>query len=87
MGIKELAEKYNLEKSDFWEMKFGGKSNWIITHDACEKIADKEQIEFHIPQVFRDTNSIRISEVHKDFDRWANSEEFWFDITKTWNIF
>tara|TARA_Y100001963_G_scaffold98602_1_gene135681 strand:- start:107 stop:484 length:378 start_codon:yes stop_codon:yes gene_type:complete len=57
MGIKELAEKYNLEKSDFWEMKFGGKSNWIITHDACEKIADKEQIEFHIPQVFRDTNS------------------------------
>lgn len=24
----------------------------------------------------------RISCPHKNFDRWANSEEFWFDITK-----
>ena len=56
MNIKDLAEKYNLEKSDFWEMKFGGKSNWIITHDATEKIADREKIIFHLPQVFRDSN-------------------------------
>lgn len=25
--------------------------------------------------------AIRISCVHKDFDRWANSEEYWFDIS------
>ena len=42
MGIKDLAEKYKLGKSDFWEMKFGGKSMWIITHDAVEKIADMD---------------------------------------------
>lgn len=27
-------------------------------------------------------NAIRISCFHKDFDRWANSEELWFDINK-----
>ena len=57
MDIKDLAKKYNLKKSDFWEMKFGGKSNWIITHDAVEKIADVEVIKFHKPEVFRDNNS------------------------------
>ena len=57
MDIKDLAKKYNLQKSDFWEMKFGGKSNWIITHDAVEKIADVEGIKFHKPEVFRDNNS------------------------------
>ena len=57
MDIKDLAKKYNLDKSDFWEMKYGGKSNWIITHDAVEKIADIEKIIFHLPQIFRDTNS------------------------------
>ena len=57
MGIKELAEKYELGKDDFWDMKFGGKSRWIITHDACEKIAHIEGIKFHKPDVFRDSNS------------------------------
>lgn len=27
-------------------------------------------------------NNIRVSCIHKDFDRWANSEEYLFDITK-----
>jgi len=57
MGIKELAEKYGLKGGDFWEMKFGGKSQWIITHDACEKIANIEGIKFHKPEIFRDSNS------------------------------
>ena len=57
MDIKELANKYELGKGDFWEMKFGGKSQWIITHDACEKIAAKEDIEFSLPQVHADNNS------------------------------
>ena len=57
MDIKDLAKKYKLGKGDFWEMKFGGRSNWIITHDACEKIAHKEEIVFHKPEIFRDNNS------------------------------
>ena len=41
MEIKDLAEKYNLDpKNDFWKHKQSGK--WIITHDACEKIASMD---------------------------------------------
>ena len=43
MQIKELATKYKLDpKADFWKHKQSGK--WIITHDACEKIASMENI-------------------------------------------
>ena len=43
MEIKDLASKYNLDpKNDFWKHKQSGK--WIITHDACEKIASMEKI-------------------------------------------
>ena len=43
MQIKELATKYKLDpKVDFWKHKQSGK--WIITHDACEKIASMENI-------------------------------------------
>lgn len=45
MDIKALANKYKLGKDDFWEMKRGSTSQWIITHDACEKIAVMENIE------------------------------------------
>ena len=45
MRIKELAKKYNLGKDDFWELKRGQKSMWIITHDAIEKIAIIENIQ------------------------------------------
>ena len=40
--MEYFAEKYNLEGTDFWKHKQSGK--WIITHDACEKIASKENI-------------------------------------------
>ena len=56
MKIKELAQKYNLSKDDFWELKRGTKSMWIITHDACEKIAAKENIQFGAPTIYRDSN-------------------------------
>ena len=56
MKIKELAEKYKLSKDDFWELKRGNKSIWIITHDACEKIAAKENIQFGAPTIYRDSN-------------------------------
>jgi len=50
MNIKELAEKYELRKDDFWELrKNSGK--WIITHDACEKIAVTEGIMFEPMEV------------------------------------
>ena len=50
MNIKELAEKYELTKDDFWELrKNSGK--WIITHDACEKIAVTEGIIFEPMEV------------------------------------
>ena len=43
MEIKDLAEKYNLDKAvDFWKHKQSGK--WIITHDACEKIASIDRL-------------------------------------------
>ena len=29
---------------------------WIITHDACEKIAAKENIQFGAPTIYRDSN-------------------------------
>jgi len=56
MKIKELAQKYNLSKDDFWELKRGTRSMWIITHDACEKIAAKENIQFGAPTIYRDGN-------------------------------
>ena len=55
--IKEIANEFNLTKSDFWELKRGGKSAWILTHDACEKIAYQKGIVFETPQIFRDNNS------------------------------
>ena len=56
MNIKELAVKYSLNKNDFWELKRGSKSMWIITHDAVEKIAYQEGIIFDFPTVYRDNN-------------------------------
>ena len=45
MKIKELAQKYKLGKDDFWELKRGARSMWIITHDAIERIAIIERIQ------------------------------------------
>ena len=30
MKIKEIAQKYNLGKDDFWELKRGTRSMWIL---------------------------------------------------------
>jgi hypothetical protein len=43
MDIKQLAEKYELKRDDFWEHKQSG--SWIIKHDAIEKIMYIEKIE------------------------------------------
>jgi len=48
MQNKELQEKYNLTKDEFWEVRSG---NWVISHSACEKIASIEGIFFSKPEV------------------------------------
>ena len=57
MNIKELAKKYNLSGSDFWELPMK-KGTWILSHDACEKIADIEKITFEYPEIHNGTNSV-----------------------------
>ena len=89
MDIKTLADKYSLKKSDFWEMRFGGKSNWIITHDAVEKIADVEKIIFHLPQVFRDSNSnvAMLGEASKGDKRvWSTGESSSYNNKNPYNF-
>tara|TARA_Y100000310_G_C20434235_1_gene692952 strand:- start:420 stop:812 length:393 start_codon:yes stop_codon:yes gene_type:complete len=44
MNIKDLADKYSLERDDFWELP-QKKDTWILTHNAVEKIINQENIE------------------------------------------
>ncbi len=44
---KILAEKYNLTKDAFWQLR----DKWIITHDAVMTIAEQEGIEFDVPEI------------------------------------
>ena len=55
MNIKELSKKFNLTKEDYWQESRSKK--WIISHDACEKIADMEGIIFGPPQVLNSEQS------------------------------
>jgi len=57
MNIKQLADKYELTKDDFWELR-RNSNKWIITHDACEKIAVQENIVFEPPQIINYTPTI-----------------------------
>ena len=68
MNIQELAKKYELTKDDFWEYR---KDKWIITHDACEKIAVTEGIIFepiqtisYIPTIITE-NGEKVQKVNK----------------------
>lgn len=45
MNITELVKKYELTQADCWQFKRGGKTLWILTHDACEKISFIEKME------------------------------------------
>ncbi len=59
MDMKELAKKYNLTESDYWQESRSKK--WIISHDACEKIADMEGIIFGPPQILNsEQNFVRM---------------------------
>ena len=48
--IKQLADKYNLEKDDFWQLPNNPKV-WIIKHDAVERIAKQEGVIFENPTI------------------------------------
>ena len=49
MNMKDLAKKYNLTEQDYWKEQRSGK--WIVTHNACQKIAHKEGITYAPPQI------------------------------------
>lgn len=44
MTVREMQKKYGLSKDDFWELKRGNRSIWVVTHNACEKIQAQEGI-------------------------------------------
>jgi len=52
MRIREMQEKYGLSKDDFWELKRGGRSIWIVYHDAIERIGVIENIVIEKPDWF-----------------------------------
>ena len=75
MNIKELAEKYELTKDDRWELrKNSGK--WIITHDACEKIAELEGIVFDPPVIVNYQPTI-ITETGEKVQQVKWGKQFW----------
>jgi len=57
MKIKELQEKYKLSKDDFWEVR---KGNWVVNHDAVERIAVQEGIIFHKPEIMYNMNGVAL---------------------------
>ena len=42
--VNEFKTTYKLEAPDFWQLKRGGKSQWIIKHNALEKVAAQDNI-------------------------------------------
>jgi len=50
MTVQQLKDWYNLDDQDFWQLRRGGKTQTIITHSACEKIADRINIVIDSPQ-------------------------------------
>ena len=75
MNIKQLADKYELTKDDFWELR-KNSNKWIITHDACEKIAVQENIVFepmevvsYIPSIITE-NGQKVQQVRYGRESW-----------------
>ena len=64
MNVKDLAKKYKLSGKDFWELP-QRKGTWIITHDACERIATMEDIRFEFPEIHVGVNDTDVAMVGK----------------------
>ena len=75
MNIQELADRYELQKDDFWELR-KGSGKWIITNDACEKIASIEGIIFEQPQVINYEPTI-ITENGEKVQQVKWGKQFW----------
>ena len=75
MNIKELASKYELTENDFWELR-KNSNKWIITHDACEKIAVTEGIVFDPPEIVNYTPTI-ITENGEKVQKVVYGREKW----------
>jgi hypothetical protein len=75
MNMKELAKKYNLTESDYWQESRSKK--WIITHDACQKIASQEGITYAPPQIInseRDFVRMVVTGKKGDVVMWKTGE-------------
>ena len=42
--IEKFKTKYGLKETDFWDLGRGGKSTWIINHNALERVAMQDKI-------------------------------------------
>lgn len=75
MTINDLQVTYKLTKEDFWEIRPNSKK-YAITHDACEKIASIENIQFFKPDVHLTKYGIALlGEAKKgDVKIWATGE-------------
>ena len=91
--ILELAEKYDLKlpkserdnEADFWRCH----NNWILKHDACEKIAKREGIIFETPTVNFDSSPsvallIKGTYIKTINDKEGNFKEF--EEIKEWSF-
>lgn len=75
MNIEQIAKEYDLGKDDFWELrKNSGK--WIITHDACEKIAVQEGIVFEPMKIVHYLPTI-VTENGEKVQKVAYGRESW----------
>jgi len=46
--IEKFKQNYGLTKTDFWDLGRGGKSTWIIKHNALEKVAAQENMTWRL---------------------------------------
>ena len=44
--INDFKTKYQLSGEDFWQLKVGGKQQWIIKHNAMERVALAEKMQW-----------------------------------------
>ena len=46
--INDFKTKYQLSGEDFWQLKVGGKQQWIIKHNAMERVAMIEKMSWKL---------------------------------------
>ena len=46
--INDFKNKYQLSGEDFWQLKVGGRQQWIIKHNAMERVALAEKMQWQL---------------------------------------